>query len=157
MNRVLVESVRRLTRRIGYEIVPTWRLSGLPLTSLLSDIFQANRIDVVLDVGANRGQYVSYLREELGYRGAVVSFEPIATNVELLRKRAGQFGSWRVCDVALGREEGRARFNLMQADVFSSFLSPNHGVATEFSGMNTVERVEDVTVRRLDNVLNELA
>src|SRR5581483_618078 len=53
----------------------------------LRSLLARHRIDLVFDVGANRGQFAQALRR-LGYRGEIVSFEPLAAHGEALRAAA---------------------------------------------------------------------
>ena len=65
----------RLLRRVfyffGYELISTRK--SPTLYSHLENIFKLYRIDVVLDVGANTGQFATLIRE-MGYRGDIYSF-----------------------------------------------------------------------------------
>ncbi|MEA2420584.1 MAG: hypothetical protein QOE60_2790, partial [Thermoleophilaceae bacterium] len=67
---------------MGYEVRQYTPLRSLPAARerLLDGV------DVVLDVGANAGQYGAMLRE-LGYAGRLVSLEPVAEAFAELRRR----------------------------------------------------------------------
>lgn len=154
--RILKDVVKRLAGRLGYEIVrPEWLLQRA-LPHHLRRLFLRYEIDCVLDVGANRGQYYRFLRDEVGYRGAVISFEPLAANAERLRALAAADPRWSVHGFALGDEERAMDLHVMKADDFSSFLAPDASVAPEFRERNVVDHEERVEVRRLDRVLPQL-
>lgn len=80
------------------------------------------RIDVVLDVGANEGQFARQLRR-CGYRGRIVSFEPVGqVHARLAAAAAGDAG-WTVAPpLALGAEAGEAAINVHEETTISSFL-----------------------------------
>jgi FkbM family methyltransferase len=79
-------------------------------------------VDVVLDVGANVGQYVKELRNG-GYRGRVVSFEPLAAPFAALRSAANADGAWECVNVALGARAGSGVINVSANTESSSFLA----------------------------------
>jgi FkbM family methyltransferase len=54
----------------------------------------------VFDVGANAGQYALLLRH-LGYKKAIISFEPIPDTARKLRKLAAKDKQWFVEEIAL--------------------------------------------------------
>lgn len=108
-------------------------------------------VNVVLDVGANVGQYATRLRAG-GYRGRIVSFEPVSETAAELRRAAEGDRRWFVRQHALGQEETTAEIHL--AGTMSSLLG-----ASEF-GMGWKAKLEDqqtetIQVRRLDAVLDE--
>ncbi len=156
LNKSITTIVTNTLHRLGYEIIPTWKLDRLSLINLLHSIFALHRIDYVLDVGANKGQYASFMRHFVGYAGRLVSFEPLSHNVQHLQQSAAHDPNWQICGYALGRENKNEPINVMKADVFSSFLTPTAANVSGFETYNTVERTEMVTVRRLDEVLPEI-
>ena len=122
----------------------------------LRELFTRLRIDCVLDVGANRGQFREFLRTFVEYRGRIISFEPIPEHVTLLRAAAAADPLWDICGFALGAEETQMNLNVMEVDTFSSFLTPDSATVDQFSHENVVDHVQLVDVRRLDVVLPKL-
>jgi FkbM family methyltransferase len=148
--------VLRSVHALGFDIVRRGEINDRDFSAHLERLFQDLDIDCVLDVGANVGQYRDFLREKVGYAGSIISFEPIARNVETLQQRARVDGKWQVEGYALGSRSEVKHFNVMRSDVFSSFLEPDNSRVPDFAGANGVDRVERVDVRTLDQVLPTL-
>jgi FkbM family methyltransferase len=102
----------------------------------------------VLDVGAHIGGYGLELREN-GYRGTVVSFEPLAAPFQRLASVAAQDGNWNVHRLALGSTDGEAKINVSGHLSSSSFLKMT-GAHEAASPESKYLGEEAVRVRRLD-------
>lgn len=79
-------------------------------------------IDLVLDVGANNGQFASEIRH-YGYAGRIVSFEPLSqAHGKLLRSSAGDpmWDAYPRC--ALGDHDGEVEINIAGNSESSSIL-----------------------------------
>jgi FkbM family methyltransferase len=109
-------------------------------------------IDCVLDVGANHGQFGNQLRD-IGYKGWIVSFEPVRGTFKDLSIQAAARPPWRVFQYALGSENGQAEINLSESDYLTSFLTPLG--PTKVLPHNRVVGKEAVEVRRLDSIFDE--
>jgi FkbM family methyltransferase len=150
MKRLAQQSLQTLARAVGCELIPKWRLPNRELAMHLAELFAHYRIDVVLDVGANRGQYRDFLRGEVGFTGQIISFEPMSAHAERLRDRARGDGRWDVHQCAVGRTPGTLPLNVMRDDSLSSFRAPQgEHVREDLDAENVVVRVEQVPVRTL--------
>lgn len=78
-------------------------------------------IDLVLDVGANSGQYGKQLRKD-GYKGKILSFEPIASVYNDLKNRVGADGNWDCIKTAIGNSTDDVTINISRNLVSSSIL-----------------------------------
>ena len=134
----------------GYDLVK--QKKQLTLESHLRVLLPALDIDVVLDVGANEGQYALMLRK-LGYRGKIFSFEPLPEAYTQLAKRSTNDSNWFCFNYALGESEGTSHFNVARNSVFSSFHSPNERGETQYwPRIETLKQVS-VEVMTLDALL----
>ncbi len=117
-------------------------------------LFKTFAIDLVLDVGANEGQFGSQLRE-MGYGGEIISFEPLASAFEQLSRTAYIDGAWRALPIALGADNSQALLNVAGNSQSSSLLDmlPAHRQASSSSKF-TGQQVADV--RTLDSLMSQL-
>jgi FkbM family methyltransferase len=147
----LRERLRRLARGAGYEL-----RQYTPLRSFAAardELMERRGVDVVLDVGANAGQYGELLRER-GYTGRIVSLEPVAEAFAELERRARADGAWEALCVAASDRDGELTLNVTGDSRSSSALSRNE----RFAGVPGWEPKETraVPARRLDGLVPEL-
>jgi FkbM family methyltransferase len=111
-------------------------------------------INCVLDVGANIGQYGKKLRRA-GYRGRIVSFEPLPHLARKLRRTAAADPDWQVFECALGDTEGESEMNVAAGPGTTSSLLPASDFGREWSARLGGGGTAKVQVRRLDSVFGE--
>lgn len=116
-------------------------------------LFAELGIDLVIDVGANTGQYGGGLRSFYG--GDILSFEPVSTAYETLAARSAGDPRWKACRLALGPATEERTIHVARKTVFSSFLPANEYSHRKFAGISEKAAEERVSVRRLDEVLPE--
>jgi FkbM family methyltransferase len=144
--------MQRLARRLGYDLTP--RKKAKPPEAQLAALLERCAIACVLDVGANAGQYGSTLRA-WGYRGRIVSFEPVAAAHARLELRAAADPDWRVAPrMALGAEDGEATVEV-SADSDMSSILPQTELLRRLSPSSRVVGRERVPIRRLDGLAEE--
>lgn len=118
------------------------------------DLIKLKKIDLVLDVGANEGQYGSYLRS-IGYKGAIISFEPLDGVFEILQSRAKIDPLWTCYQYALGDKEETAVINVSENSQSSSLLEVKNFDYGEKNGMNAITQ-QKVEVKTIDNIFFEI-
>lgn len=114
----------------------------------------ANNINLVLDIGANAGQFGRMLRES-GYRGRIVSFEPLSQPREKLLRLSQNDPLWEVAPrAALGSEEGEIEIHVAGNSVSSSALNMLDAHANAAPGSSYIG-IERVPLKRLDTFASE--
>ena len=144
----LTEGIRRLVLGLGYDVSRAEPDSSEGV--FVSQLLSRRAVKLVLDVGANTGKYGRLLRRH-GYRGRIVSFEPLSTAYAQLVDRAARDPSWDVAPrMALGDRAGEALIHVSRNSVSSSLLPmlPAHQRAAPHSGyiadeLTPVHRLED--------------
>src|ERR1700757_1421030 len=153
MNSHLKQTLRYLAEASGLEVRKTSVYTSQKLRHHL--LFSQLPIDLVLDVGANTGQFVHQCRAA-GYKGDILSFEPSAAAHAALLRSAASDPQWTVADrMALGASTGQVEINIA-ANSFSSSILPMLDSHLSAAPNSAYVLKEKVPLRRLDDIVNEL-
>lgn len=142
---------------LGVNLVSVWdvRLNGHQVYHRRRNrLLKERKVSAVLDIGANTGQYAAQLREE-GFRGKIISFEPMPKAFQLLSQRAKKDPNWVVLNYALGDFSGNSTFNEASFDQASSILGFTQE-GGELSGQRSETKKYNIRVCRLDEVWESL-
>lgn len=147
----LRDTAKQFFQRAGYDVR---RFNHLNTPVVRRTLLLAHHgIDLVFDVGANTGQYAASLRRH-GYRGRIVSFEPMTAAHAQLETAAAADPGWDVVRLALGREASEATLHLAADPECSSLLD----VLPRFEAVSpdaATVGAETVPVRPLDAVFED--
>jgi FkbM family methyltransferase len=113
----------------GVRLPRVQRLYDFDQQSRTLDAMRRCGIDVVLDVGANRGFYAKHLRM-MGFTGRILSFEPDPGTFRHLVAMAEGDPRWQVFNIALGEAAGEIDFHVVttgEQTTLSSALRPLDG------------------------------
>ncbi len=104
---MLKSFVKRAIRSTGFEL--RRYVAPPPENGRLVRMLRANGVNLVFDVGANVGQFALSLREA-GYRGRIVSFEPLGDAWAKLHETSRNDELWEIAPRgAIGVEDGEIR------------------------------------------------
>jgi len=145
--------IKKIFNSLGFELKRYSPASSHELqTTRCLDYLQC---DLVLDVGANKGQFASELRNA-GYKKRIVSFEPLSCEHDILKLAAQKDPLWDVFPRgAIGNQDGDVDINVSENSVSSSILDilPAH---VESANQSQYVRKESVPIRRLDSIANDI-
>jgi FkbM family methyltransferase len=111
-------------------------------------------VDLVLDVGANQGQYAHELRST-GYGGRIISFEPLPDAFSALTASLGPDPLWEGIAAALGDEDGEIEIHESANSVCSSILDTSDTLlATSPGAIYVGSRM--TALARLDSIANDI-
>jgi len=144
---VLKSMIRNGGRRLGVQIGKFH-----PERQMAARVIAATEMlgaPTVIDVGANTGQFGHELLSA-GFRGAVISFEPLGVEHGRLSQRAHRFPNWKVAArCAIGDEDGETTIHRAGNSYSSSLLAMRAEHIRAAPGSQTIAE-EKVRVRRLD-------
>ncbi len=122
------------------------------LTGTREAILRSANVDTVIDVGAHAGEYGGALRAA-GYRGEIVSFEPVSSQFKRLLAVATGDSAWTCHNRAAGSQAGSAEINVSGNDGFSSSLLAMEEAHRQAVADSDYERVETIQIATLDEEL----
>ncbi|CAM1345189.1 FkbM family methyltransferase [Tenacibaculum amylolyticum] len=145
----LIELIRKLINPLHMDLVKYPDLD-LRRRKKLLDYHQINKI---LDVGANAGQYASQVFE-LGFKGTIISFEPLSEVYNVLEGKAAKNDSWKTYNHALGSAKEEVEINVSQNTFSSSILDilPSH---VNSAPASKYIKKEKISVEKLDDVFEK--
>ena len=144
--------VKRSVRRLGFDL-RRYRPSTSDVSQSMT-MLSSHGVNLIFDVGANVGQTGRWLREA-GYRGRIVSFEPLSSAYQQLLKASRKDALWTVAPrAAIGSEDGEIEIHVAGNLASSSILdmAAEHALAAPESRYIGKERVP---LRRLDSLARD--
>ncbi len=145
---------RRFAGWLGYELIKKRKLNDT-LEQHLSNVLSREKVNLIIDVGANVGQYARSLRLH-GYAGKIESFEPLRDAYEELRSQSNLDPNWRSYRLALGSENRIATMRRYAASEFSSMLAVNAFARERFKWRTESGGSEDVQMTTLSDLWPEI-
>ncbi len=144
----MIRGLRRLTRRFGYDLLPLEKSRDLHHQIVAA--IAHNNVDLVIDVGANEGQYAQRLRHS-GWTGPIVSIEPLPDLNARLTLAAKSMASWHIAPcLALGDRNGTIAIQRSSESDMSSVLHQKPMLRHLSPSSAVMEEIE-VPVRRFDS------
>jgi FkbM family methyltransferase len=121
---------------------------------LNQDWFPQNKIQLVLDVGANEGQFI---RTSLALmpKVPIYAFEPNPASVQKLQMSNWDGEKVKIFSVALGTKVGTLPLNISKFSPASSLLQPSSNLSSEFPETE-IEATVDVKIERLDTLIQDI-
>lgn len=111
-------------------------------------------INTLIDVGANKGQYANKMRN-MGYKGKIVSFEPVLHAFSELEKRALKDKSWTINNFALGDEDTTSLINVSGVSDNSSFLRMRSIHSDSAEDLKYVSQ-QEIEIKKLDSIFSSI-
>ena len=120
----------------------------------LKHFLDYKEIDCVIDIGANDGQFGKNLRK-IGYKGQIISFEPIVSAYIDLEDTSKKDKKWKVFNFALGENIEETEINISQNSLSSSILDMKKEHLNSAPTSRYVKR-EKISVKTLDSFKEEV-
>lgn len=146
---MIKNQLKKVIRNFGFEVKRY--IPSASEAARIHHFLKYYDIELVLDVGANIGQYALELRD-LGYSKKIVSFEPLSSAYSQLQAVSSKDSLWEVAPrSAIGDKEDKIKINISANSASSSVLD-----MLEYQANAAPESIyydsEIVNLSRLDNL-----
>jgi FkbM family methyltransferase len=132
------------------------RASEVSEYRMSKDIIDKHEVSIILDIGANSGQYGKCMRLN-GYRNWIFSYEPDPNVFKTLEKNTANDTNWKVFNLALvDGDEERMQFFVSTNSGFSSSLLKSTEKLLDIYPKVTFENSIEVQCKRFDRCLDDL-
>lgn len=135
--------------RVGLDVVP---YSGAYFASKRRvELMHRHAVDLVVDVGANRGQFATEIRRD-GWTGPILSLEPLPEAFRLLSAASSRDRSWVAVNAAAGASAATLTMNVA-GNSWSSSLLPMTEAHLDAAPDSRYTDTVEVEVRTVDDVV----
>lgn len=145
------QHLRKAFRKFGYDLVsfdPRFNFEARK-----SHLLKKFNINHVLDVGANIGQFGTYLRQ-IGYFGQITSFEPMSVAYDKLKQTTNNDPNWTPFCGGLGVKEESVFINISK-NSFSSSIKEILPLHLEVHPDSATESQETINLYALDSIFDK--
>ena len=133
---------------INYKVYKHYFSGVSPLFDLTPLIKEVKQVNTLIDIGSNKGQFSSILRNFFPDI-LIHSFEPQIDELKIQKRLLGKYNV-NYYNFALGNEEKIMEFNITKRKDSSSLLNP----IMQNSKIYSKERTINIFVKKLDNILS---
>ncbi len=156
LKRVVRRALEALAYSRDYTFFPNWEFEEKIVCRHLRPLFLTYEIGCVLDVGGNLGQFGDFVRNKLGFRGVIHSFEPVAHLAQHLKRKSSRDDAWHIHQMALGSSQDEIEINVTESPGLSSFLSPTSDAVKNIWDKSAILERQRVAVDTVDNFVQRL-
>lgn len=147
--RIIKKTIKKLFKKLGFDLT-RYNPASSQNAGIL-EFFPVYKIDTVLDVGANVGQFAMELRES-GYKGRIISFEPLSEAYSHLLINSKNDPNWIVAPrMAIGNKEGRKTINV-SGNSYSSSILKMTGTHIKGAPDSAYIDSEEIYINKLNNI-----
>lgn len=151
LNTFFLRNINKISQPLGLLISENSVKNNEAL--LISGLLKSKAISLILDVGANQGQTaLKFLKQ--GYKGRILSFEPIPTAFKELKKRSDRFENWTAIETAIGSETGEVDV-YVAGNIESSSILKMLDTHTKAAPGSAGTEVQKAKLRTLNSFLQE--
>ncbi len=118
-------NIERITKKIFQKFGILIRVYNAATSEELRRIklLQHYNIDLIFDIGANKGQYAKGIIDA-GYSNQIVSFEPLSSAHNVIEKESKKYTKWSVAPrCAVGSKNEEIEINISENSVSSTLLN----------------------------------
>ncbi len=123
------------------------------LYDVLAYIFKKLEINVLLDIGANEGQFANKVRKN-GYAEKIISFEPLKDVYKELIKNSEKDINWTTQNFALGDYNGETIINESNYSLSSSIL-PMTNLHLDAKKDSSFISQHKISIKKIDTYIQE--
>lgn len=142
--------LKAFAQKFGYDILHT---PTNPISRQWLDLINSNNVNVILDIGANTGQYGRKIRKT-GYKGYIVSFEPVYSVYEQLKANTATDPRWQAIRTGVGNYDGIAEINIANNSYSSSILTMLERHIESVPGIEYTH-TESISIQKIDTFIDK--